>query len=224
MSEERFSQLPTHLQYKPSDPNRRALSPSLFSLQIALYQEYLLNKFLLDRLPGCGSFETKQDLVETARKMLDAILVLCANRDKLTNYSICFVWAISYSGIPSAAILSVELLKQSRFPQDWNLVLPRSEVIQNLSMFIGCLEWVRPSEGNYALCVRMRKVIKRILDQVLELPPPTPAQTNSSGPEPMPASDGLAISSIFAPEDEPEFLEWLNSVDWTRDVLQDAWT
>ena len=68
----------------------------------------------------------------------------------------------------------------------------------------------------------MRKVIKRILDQVLELPPPLPPQEGNvvadfAAPE-------LAISSILAPEDEPDFLEWLNSVDWTRDMLQDAWT
>lgn len=148
--------------------------PSILYLQDP--DKYLLSNFLLDRLPACGSSKTKQDLIETARKMLDGILVLCANRDKLTNYSIEFVWAITYTGIHSAAILSVELLKESRFPQEWRLVLPRSEVIQNLSMFIGCLEWVRPSEGNYTLCVRMRKVIKRILDQVLELPPPNPCQ------------------------------------------------
>jgi len=118
--------------------------------------------------------------------------------------------------------LSVELLKQSKFPQDWRLVLPRSEVIQNLSIFIGCLEWVRPSEGNYTLCVRMRKVIKRILDQVLEMPPPNPCHAENVVPE-LPPTE-LAISSILAPEDEPDFLEWLNSVDWTRDMLQDAWT
>lgn len=41
---------------------------------------------------------------------------------------------------------------------------------------------------------------------------------------PVLAPDEFAISSIFAPEDEPDFLEWLNSVDWTRDMLQDAWT
>ncbi len=216
--------MPAHPQYKPSDPNRRTLSASLFSLQIALYQEYLLNNLLLDRLPGCGSSPSKQDVIDTARKMLDGVLVLCANRDKFTNYSIGFVWAVTYSGIPSAAIFSVELLKQSKFPQEWPLILPRSELIQNLSMFIGCLEWVRPSEGNYTLCVRMRKVIKPILDQVLELPPPNPCQVKSPGPDPAPAPDELAISSMFAPEDEPDFLEWLNSVDWTRDMLQDAWT
>ena len=72
------------------------------------------------------------------------------------------------------------------------------------------------------LCKRMSKVIKRILDQVLELPPPNPQQQKSAVPEDV--APELAISSILAPEAEPDFLEWLNSVDWTRDMLQDAWT
>ena len=71
------------------------MSASLFSLQIALYQEFLLNSFLLDRLPDCGSSKTRQNLVDTARKMLDSVLVLCANRDKLSNYNLGFVWAVS---------------------------------------------------------------------------------------------------------------------------------
>lgn len=72
------------------------------------------------------------------------------------------------------------------------------------------------------LCVRMRKVIKRILDQILELPQPSqiPAETMNIDLAP----PDLFISSMLAPEGEPDFLDWLNSVDWTRDVLQDAWT
>ncbi len=76
--------------------------------------------------------------------------------------------------------------------------------------------------GNYTLCIRMKKVIKRILDEVLELPPPTQCRDESNLPNPAPPE--LAISSILPSEEEPAFLEWLNSVDWTRDVLQDAWT
>ena len=73
------------------------------------------------------------------------------------------------------------------------------------------------------LGIRMRKVIKRILDQVLEMPPPKlHAPENNAFHDAAPPD--LAISSILDPQDEPDFLEWLNSVDWTRDMLQDAWT
>lgn len=69
----------------------------------------------------------------------------------------------------------------------------------------------------------MRKVIKRILDQVLDMPPPNPSAPENNASH-GPAPPDVAISSILDPQDEPDFLEWLNSVDWTRDMLQDAWT
>lgn len=222
--EERYAQMPHELRWQPDDNERhRSMSALQFSLQMALYQEYNLNKFPIDRLPDEGAFNVKQDLVDTARKMLDGILVLCANRDKLTNYAIGSVCSIVYHGIPSAAILSVELLKHSKFPQDLRVSLPRSEIIQNLSIFVGALEWVRPSEGNYTLCIRMRKVIKRILDQVLDMPPPNSCHSENNAFHD-PAPPDLAISSILGPQDEPDFLEWLNLVDWTRGMLPDAWT
>ena len=229
-SEERYAQMPEVLQYKPKDPSLQTASALLFSINITFYLEWLLNNFILDRLPDGGSAQSKQSLIKTARKMLDGVLVLSANRDRLRDNMYVFVWTISYFGIPSAAFLSIELLRQSKFPSEFRLHLPRSEIIQNLSVFIGCLEWVRPSEGNYTLCMRMRKVIKRILDQVLELPPPSglahveEVATPADPAAPELAVPELPISSMFEAGDEPDFLEWLNSVDWTRDMLQDAWT
>jgi hypothetical protein len=79
-------------------------------------------------------------------------------------------------GVPSSGVLCIELLKQTRDPGTHHLILPRSETIQNLSVFIGFLGWVRPTAGNYEVCCRMKGIITRILDQILEAPPP-PAMT-----------------------------------------------
>ena len=88
--------MPSVLRWQPADSKGHRSMPAFqFSLQMALYQEYNLNRFLIDRLPDEGSFNVKQDLVDTARKMLDGILVLCANRDKLVNFALGFVWAVS---------------------------------------------------------------------------------------------------------------------------------
>ena len=87
--------MPALLRYQPTEKGHRQISASQFGLQIALYQEFLLNDFLLDRLPNCASPNTRQDLIDTARKMLDSILVLCANRDKMTNHTCSFVWVVS---------------------------------------------------------------------------------------------------------------------------------
>lgn len=78
-----------------------------------------------------------------------------------------------------------------------------------------------PRAGNYTLCIRMKKIIKWILDQVLELPQQIQCREENNLPDPAPPE--LAISSILTVEEESAFLELPNSVDWTRDVLQEAW-
>ena len=140
---------------------------------------------------------------------------------------------ISYGGIPAAATLSVELLKQAKYPYEWRPRLSRAETIQGLSQFLACLDWVRPTEGNYKICVRMRKIIKRVLDEILELPnPPVPAPPQAYPPHGSerretqdPRVGDVELSACLSGDgkEEEDFLDWLNSVDWTRDVLQDAW-
>ena len=117
-----------------------------------------------------------------------------------------------YFGVPSAAALSVELFKQWKSPQASQLYLPRSEVIQNLSIFAGCMNWVRPMEANHALLSRTRKVITRILDQVLASPPAQGFLSDANLPD-------IELSSIM-PADDPDFLDWLNNVDWTTTAFQ----
>lgn len=73
-------------------------------------------------------------------------------------------------GVPAAGVLCLALLKQSG-PIPTPLLLPRSETVQNLSMFVAFLDWVPPDGGNYQLCQRMKTIIGRVLDQVLEGPP-----------------------------------------------------
>lgn len=90
-----------------------------------------------------------------------------------------------------------------------------------------------PTEGNYNICVRMRKIIKRVLDEILELPnpPPAPQSPYPSSSEherremPDPVGGDVELSACLSGDgrEEADFLDWLNSVDWTRDVLQDAW-
>ena len=53
-----------------------------------------MNRFLLNWIPDLGLREVKQDWVDTARRMLDSVLELCAARDKLTDYPMWIVWKL----------------------------------------------------------------------------------------------------------------------------------
>jgi hypothetical protein len=115
-------------------------------------------------------------------------------------------------GMPCMGILCTEFLKQVRNPNEVEVKLPSSEIVQNLSMIIGFLDWVRPAAGNYKLCCRMSRVIRRVLDQIFE---PAP-------------EDGIRDTGILLetpdgiwPVDGLDDLDWLNSIDWTRGPFGD---
>lgn len=61
----------------------------------------------------------------------------------------------------------------SQHHQQQRLHFSRSSVIQDLTMFLGFLDWIRPTDGNYLLCSKLRKVIRRIVDHVLDPPQPS---------------------------------------------------
>lgn len=65
---------------------------------------------------------------------------------------------------------------------------------------------IRPTDGNYALAQRLRKVIRRVLDYVLETKNDTTKSPNNEVPfDPM-------LTSFTEMDD----LDWLNTIDWTQ--------
>jgi hypothetical protein len=48
--------------------------------------------------------------------------------------------------------------------------LTRSAIVQKLSLFVGFLEWIDPSDANGDLCADCKVVIQRVLDQHLNNP------------------------------------------------------
>lgn len=68
-----------------------------------------------------------------------------------------------FYGAPASGILCVELLKQ----RSSSPTVPRSEIIQNLSIFAAFLGWVRPSAPNADLCSSIKSIIGHVMDRVL---------------------------------------------------------
>ncbi|KAK8039092.1 hypothetical protein PG993_007503 [Apiospora rasikravindrae] len=47
----------------------------------------------------------------------------------------------------------------------------RSQIIQQLSLLVGFLEWIRPAAPNSELCQTVARIIRHVLDQTLDGPP-----------------------------------------------------
>ena len=97
-------------------------------------------------------------------------------------------------------------------PQNY-LGFSRSDAIQKLTLFIGFLEWIRPTDGNHRLANRLKIVIRRVLDRVLE-PPSTDTQRSSEMDAPF---EQTMLPSFDASPD----MDWLNTIDWTQGSWMD---
>lgn len=94
--------------------------------------------------------------------------------------------------------------------------LPRSQIIQDLSVFVACLGAVRPEANGYPSCDRGRRFLKKILDTILEPAPSRAIGSNSS-------AGGLGDPSLTDPLfqtsslNDGDFMRWLESMEWEQD-------
>ena len=76
---------------------------------------------------------------------------------------------MSYA-VPGSGILCLELLRQSSSPETYTLKLPRSDIIQDLSVLVAFLDWLRPSESDIAAKAQIKGILQRSLDRILSMP------------------------------------------------------
>ncbi|TVY88712.1 hypothetical protein LAWI1_G003833 [Lachnellula willkommii] len=206
--------LPDQLQYY-TDADRKIPKEStgkvLFA-QACIINDFLQNLFLVDRVSIARGFPNEERLLNTAMELLDMSLMFWMERDKLAPFTSSFDWIITFYGIPAAGVICVELLKNRSMPQNY-LGFSRSDAIQKLTLFIGFLEWIRPTDGNHRLANRLRIVIRRVLDRVLE-PPQTDTQRSSE-------MDAPFDPTMLPPFDASPDMDWLNTIDWTQGSWMD---
>jgi hypothetical protein len=77
-------------------------------------------------------------------------------------------------------------------------------------MFIGFLEWIRPTDGNYYLARRLKTVVKCVVEHVLDPPPPQPTQQFTAS-----HVEDIYFDPMLAPMDT-DTIDWLNTIDWTQ--------
>ena len=176
-----------------------------------LHTEFLLQRALITRL-RC---DTKR-LIPLAVRMLKLVLLAQSRRDFFRDFQGDLIYLLTLHGLPAAGVLAVEMLKQEQTKQYTPDVLPRSETVQDLSVFISALAAVGPGEGNFSICDQGRRALKRVLDQIL---------SPSNPPAPASASGEVAVlddSSLYFPiGNDADFLQWLDNVEWDKNTWID---
>ncbi|RAK99003.1 uncharacterized protein BO80DRAFT_466457 [Aspergillus ibericus CBS 121593] len=226
-----YHRLPLRLQFNPNQHTH--LAPFDFLNTIFLHLEYHKNIFLLSRLSRTIPLSHNEPLLASSKAIISVITMLYIHRDRLGQMFLFFPWAIMFYGTPAAAILAIELLTRPPWPAYLGSpnIHPRSEIIQELSVFISCLMSIPAAEGYHAPCRRVAITLRKILDQILEpsmsMPPTTTGtavstisscSSNSSTP---PGTDvdsaiGLDIDwQVFVTSPcDPDYTQWLDPSSW----------
>ncbi|RDW92202.1 hypothetical protein BP5796_01596 [Coleophoma crateriformis] len=202
-NEQTLNSYPPWLHYNKDFANPHYLQWTRLSLRF----RYLNCCLLLEQLWTKRGNADKQPLLDVAREMLELTVFMWTERDQFRDRHYDYDFMIMFYGIPAAGVICVELLRQMKQSAPTHLHVPRSEVIPNLSLLVGFLDWVQPTAANKQLCIRMRAVIKGILDRILDAPPAL---------EIAPALDHFDIAQM-----DVDDLKWLDSIDWTRGPFVD---
>ena len=233
-----FDSLPSHIHFSYAEPPTGNRSDSFFRKVLCIRLAYLEHRLLLERIAYKHGWLDGQSMVDCATEMLELTVLIWVQRDRFVSHEPDFDWMLMVWGVPSSGVLCVELLKQLKNPGAPHPRFKRSEIVQNLSLLIGFLDWVRPTAGNYQLCTRMKLIIKRILDQILDpsLPSASVQQANnvqlvepmgdwmmgqSYGPGDIIGPFDMAVPppgafDINSYENGVDNLDWLNNIDWSR--------
>jgi hypothetical protein len=170
--QETYLSLPSVIRFSPSDAYLHTVADQVLWYRLNVHLSFLEQRLTLERLAHKIQILNGQSMIDCALEMLKLTNLIWVQRERFAGHHHDYDWMLMCWGVPSSGVLCVEVLKQMKSPSAFEgLKIPKSEIVQNLSLLIGFLEWIRPGAGNYALCKRMSQLVKKILDQILNHTP-----------------------------------------------------
>lgn len=211
-AEEMWETLPEFLRLDSHNPwdIKRAPVELLFLVYVRL--ENLNHHFLLQRSLIKNTTSDTGKLLAIAKEIFLDVLIIVNNRDSIRDFQIDFLLILCTHGLPSSAVIAVELLRQEQNRGVSMNPLSRSDTIQDLSIFVGCLSSIRPDSGAYSICDRGRRFLKRILDTILS-PATIAASSNLSI---LDFQDSSSSVPLF-PGNDGDFMRWLETMEWEHE-------
>ncbi|KAK8035679.1 hypothetical protein PG993_010674 [Apiospora rasikravindrae] len=139
-----------------------------------LRQATRANEFLLQRVLFQKAGVSVEGLIKVAQQMFKDIIRMSEDPELTKISSINTNHMVAIHGLRCAAVLAIELLRQEQLPvYPKEPLLPRSQTIQDLSVFVSRLDLILKVEllqGALPMCEQGRKVLTRILDKILSPP------------------------------------------------------
>ncbi|KAL7796084.1 hypothetical protein V8C37DRAFT_373083 [Trichoderma ceciliae] len=165
---ETLAGFPACLKYDPQDLSDLDLNVESVYARILVRLAHLQTMFFLERLLLLNGSLDEGNLLLFSSEILTLTLTMWTHKDRFAAMRRNFEWLLMAHAAPAGGILCLELLNPTftgNHPREPRIT--RSSIIQNLSLLVGFLDWVRPSAPNGDLCVDCKVIIQRVLDHTL---------------------------------------------------------
>lgn len=215
-----WEDLPDFLRIETHDIGSSRRSPLELLFLTIIRLNHLDHRFMLQRTLSKKVYSSLNvvnvNLLSISGDIFQLIVKVVDNKDYFRDFQIDFVQILVKHGIPTAAVLAVELLQQERHTTSASAIaypLHRSDTIQNLSVLVSCLGSIKLDASGHQSCMRGRDFLKRILDMILGAGP-----ASSQSPQTQKNTyDPMFGAPLLQPSNDGDFAKWLEGVEWDQD-------
>ncbi|KAF2760603.1 hypothetical protein EJ05DRAFT_290516 [Pseudovirgaria hyperparasitica] len=215
-----WAKLPKHLHYTDTIWETNDVSNANLTLLVC-YLNFVYNEFMILRILTKNVGISNVELLQLAMKILSELTTVTKKRNYVNSegnvLSRDFPWLLLSFGLPVAGVLTTELRNCTISNTPLDKSIPRSTLIRNLSVLIGCLEWLPEPHKYYSLCKDASEKLGSMLDEALDYEHQHTYVRPNTDDVAMDLQDqNLAMTGIDPnlPMDSEAFLAWLESVDW----------
>ncbi|ETS79718.1 hypothetical protein PFICI_09571 [Pestalotiopsis fici W106-1] len=140
------------------------------------------NELMLQRLLIRRKVATSEKLIQISQTIFKEVLEVGHSPDMVSKFQLDITSILVVHGLRAAIIIAAELFKQEQLPvYPKEPLLPRSQTIQDLSVFAARLGVVDPSDSMYDMSQDGRRMLIFVLDKILA---PKPADQPVVVPQP----------------------------------------
>ncbi|KAH0489918.1 hypothetical protein TgHK011_001409 [Trichoderma gracile] len=174
---------PPCIVYQPEDVSNPDIPGRDLYARLLVWLEHLQNLFFIERLlskqqqdgsSSSAAEDAPSRLFAISLEMVTLAHLFWTHQNRLRTVEDCVEWTTTSFAAPAGGVLCMELLRGTATHEALGPAATKALVVEKLGTLAAFLDWVGPGSPNYDICYRVKRVVRRVLEQALEMP----VQTN----------------------------------------------